>query len=346
METIEIAGKAGTCEIRVGEPIAKLPEYVEAERKAIVTDRNVMKHHGGKFPDGWDVVETGAGEESKTLAAVEKLYDRFLALELDRSSFVIGIGGGIVTDVAGYAASTYLRGMAFGFVPTTLLGQVDAAIGGKNGVNFRGYKNLVGTIRQPAFVLCDMELLKTLPQAEVRNGLAELVKHAAIGDAALFSWLEQNAGAMLRLDKEALEKAVRDSIAVKARIVSGDELERGERMKLNFGHTLGHAIESTQKLPHGEAVSIGMVAAAEMSVERGLLAKKDAERLEALLKAFGLPTRMRGDRAAIIDAVRRDKKRRSEAVYLALLEKIGSAKVSEVWMDEMEDAIYDLCEHR
>jgi 3-dehydroquinate synthase len=343
MRTIGIAGKTGACEIRVGEPIARLGGYVEAERKVIITDRNVRKHHGGKFPDGWDVVETGTGEESKTLAAVEKLYDRFLALELDRTSFVIGIGGGIVTDVAGYAASTYNRGMPSGFVPTTLLGQVDAAIGGKNGVNFRGYKNIVGTIRQPEFVLCDMDLLKTLPQAEVRNGLAEVVKHAAIGDAALFSWLEQNAAQVMRLDKGALEKAVYDSISVKAKAVSADELEHGERMKLNFGHTLGHAIESTQKLPHGEAVSIGMVAAAEMSVSRGTLGKKDLERLEALLKAFGLPTRIRGNKAAILDAIGKDKKRRNGAVYMALLDGIGSAKASQILMDELEGAVYDLC---
>ncbi len=342
MRILEIAGKTGTCEIRVGEPLAKLGECVDAERKVIVTDRNVARFHGKNFPK-WEVAEIGTGEESKTLATVEKLYDRFLSLELDRTSFIVGIGGGIVTDVAGYAASTYLRGMPFGFVPTTLLGQVDAAIGGKNGVNFRGYKNLVGAIRQPEFVLCDMELLKTLPEAEVRNGLAEVVKHAAIGDGALFSHLEQNAGDVLKLREDVLEKTVYDSISVKAKIVSADEMEHGQRMKLNFGHTLGHAIESTQKLPHGAAVSIGMVAAAEMSVDRGLLEKKDLERLEALLKAFGLPTRIKGDKGAILDAIRKDKKRRGGKVHMALLEGIGTARTSEIWMDELEDAVYDLC---
>lgn len=342
MKSLEIKGSTGSCEVCVGETIGRLPDYAEAETRVIVTDRNVAKHHRKRFPD-WEIVDIGVGEDNKTLATVEKVYEKFLSMELDRSSFVVGIGGGIVTDVAGYAASTYLRGIPFGFVPTTILAQVDAAIGGKNGVNFKGYKNLVGTIRQPSFVLCDTGLLKTLPKDEARNGLAEVVKHAAIGDAALFSYLEQNAGRILKMEDGALEKIVFDSISVKAKIVSVDELEHGQRMMLNFGHTLGHAIESTQKIPHGEAVSIGMVAAAEMSVARGLLQKKDLERLEALLKRFGLPTRTKADRAAIIDAIRKDKKRRSGKVYMAVLEKIGSAKVCEIWMDELEDAVYDLC---
>ena len=175
---------------------------------------------------------------------------------------IVAIGGGIVCDVAGFAASTYMRGLSFGFVPTTLLAQVDASVGGKNGVNLHGYKNLVGTFAQPGFVLCDPELLRTLPTEEVRNGFAEVIKQAAIGDALLFSFLEAGPDAALSLDRAAIDRIVYDCLKVKTNIVKEDELETGERRKLNFGHTVGHAVEKVHGLRHGEAVSIGMMAAA------------------------------------------------------------------------------------
>ena len=169
----------------------------------IVTDGPVRACIGTGFRP-WPVIEIGTGEESKTLATVERLYEAFLAHEIDRSSLIVAIGGGIVCDVAGFAASTYLRGLSFGFVPTTLLAQVDASVGGKNGVNFNGYKNLVGTFTQPRFVLCDPALLRTLPEAEVKNGFAEAVKQAAIGDETLFSYLEEHVREALSLDPDVV----------------------------------------------------------------------------------------------------------------------------------------------
>ena len=189
MRQLRIEGQTLPSVVAVGESIKRLPSYHSGTRSVVITDRNVRGAHGHRFPTS-SVIEIGLGEASKTLATVEEVYEAFLALEIDRASTVIAVGGGVVCDVAGFAASTYLRGLRFGFVPTTLLAQVDASVGGKNGVNLHAYKNLVGTFAQPAFVLCDFDLLGTLPAPEVRNGLAEVVKTAAIGDHELFSFLE------------------------------------------------------------------------------------------------------------------------------------------------------------
>ena len=175
MRMMELRGKSGSSKILVGESISHLESLCTSEKNVIVTDKNVRKLHGDKFPD-FPVLEVGLGEESKTLSTVQALYEKFLDLELERGSMVIGVGGGIVCDIAGFAASTYVRGLRLGFAPTTLIAQADAAIGGKNGVNLGGYKNLVGAIRQPEFVLCDFSLLSTLPKKEVSCGFAEVIK--------------------------------------------------------------------------------------------------------------------------------------------------------------------------
>jgi len=335
MRIMELKGKSGSSKIVVGESISHLASLCAPEKNVIVTDRNVRKFHGEKFPD-FPVIEVGLGEESKTLATVQALYGKFLDLELERGSMVIGIGGGIVCDIAGFAASTYLRGLRLGFAPTTLIAQADAAIGGKNGVNLGGYKNLVGTIRQPEFVLCDFSLLSTLPAKEVRCGFAEVIKHAAIADASLFSYLEGNLAEAMAMKRSVIEKVIHDSILVKSSIVAKDEYEKGERRKLNFGHTIGHAIEKCSGLPHGEAIAIGMAAEARLSVSRKLLSGKDAERLLRLLADAGLPSSAKAEPAKLIDAIRKDKKRESKSVKMALLEGIGKCSVQDVPMEEIE----------
>jgi len=218
---------------------------------------------------------------------------------------------------------------------------VDAAIGGKNGVNFKGYKNLVGTIRQPKFSICDPAALQTLPPQELRCGFSEVIKSAAIADAHLFSFLEANVEKAMKLDDAALGRIIHDAIAVKAGIVGRDEGEKGERMTLNFGHTLGHALEKTAYLPHGEAVAIGMAAAAELSVSRGMLKKEDADRLKNLIRAFGLPV-SHVHSEGVIDAMRKDKKMHGGSMNMVLLERIGKAKVAEVWINDLEAALSNL----
>lgn len=341
----QVVGSSVQSKVMVGESIANLRAYCNGKIPVIITDHTVRSLHGHRFPPG-PIIEVGEGEGSKTLQTVEEVYEAFLRNGVDRSSLVVGIGGGIVCDVAGFAASTYLRGIAFGFVPTTLLAQVDASVGGKNGVNLSGYKNLVGTFTQPSFVLCDEELLATLPKEELVNGYAEVVKQAAIGDKDLLAFLEENVDAALALETGVVERIVHDSLRVKTSVVSRDEKEAGERRKLNFGHTVGHGLEKVHRLRHGEAVSIGMAAAARLSVARGLISKEEAERLESLLRRFGLPVRMDVDIDLVVDAVRRDKKREGDSLHFVLLDGIGSARIVELPIREIEEVLIDLCESR
>ncbi|MFH1227896.1 MAG: 3-dehydroquinate synthase [Planctomycetota bacterium] len=341
MRVLKIKGRYGKSNIILGESITNLGKYCPSGKTVIITDRKVRNIYGNLFP-AFDVIEIGAGEQSKTLDTAANIYKKFLELEVDRTSFVVGIGGGIVCDVTGFAASTYMRGIRFGFVPTTLLAQADASIGGKNGVNFMRYKNIIGAFNQPQFVLCDFRLLKTLQMRELKCGFAEIIKHAAIGDSALFAYLEKNRARLLSLPKDVIEKVLYNSVSVKAKIVSIDETEQSERRKLNFGHTFGHAIEKTAHIPHGEAISIGMTVAAKLSVFKGLLTKEDAHRIEALLRALDLPTRITADKNAVVDAIKKDKKRYGAKINFALLEGIGKAKIVGIKLTELESVANDL----
>jgi 3-dehydroquinate synthase len=287
-----------------------------------------------------EVITIGTGEEIKTLDTVQDIYAQLLSIQADRSSFIVGIGGGIVCDIAGFVASTFLRGVRFGFVATTLLAQVDASVGGKNGVNFEGYKNMVGLFHQPEFVICDPELLKTLPQKEISGGLAEIVKHAAIADAELFAYLEQHYEDVLALDSDAIQKLVLASVTIKSSVVSRDETEKGERRKLNFGHTFGHAIEKVSGIPHGEAVSRGMAIAAALSVKKGLLTADEDKRIRALLNNLKLPTHFASETQAVVNAITKDKKREGNRIHFVLLNGIGSAIVDKITLEELEDAIH------
>jgi 3-dehydroquinate synthase len=338
---LRLTGSSGESLVAVGESIERLEFYCRGSNTVIVTDGPVLALHGHRFPP-FPVIEIGVGEESKTLLTVQEVYAGLLRLEADRSSFVVAIGGGIVCDVAAFAASTYLRGLPFGFVPTTLLAQVDASVGGKNGVNLDGYKNLIGTFTQPSFVVCDFDLLRTLPLPELINGLAEAVKQAAVGDPRFFSYLEDNWESALSLSPEAIERIVHDSLRIKTAIVSRDEKESGERRKLNFGHTIGHALEKVYHLRHGEAISVGMVAAAKVSASKGLLSASDVGRLETLLINLGLPVQMTVDSAKVIDALRKDKKREDNSIHYVLLDAIGSATIMPLGLSEIEEVIDDL----
>ncbi len=342
MKILEIHGITGDSAILVGERLRNLERYISVEEAVIITDTNVKHHYLKDFPR-CEVIEIGTGEKVKNLDTVQAVYERLVELEADRSSFIVGIGGGIVCDITGFVASTYLRGVRFGFVSSTLLSQVDASVGGKNSVNFGGYKNIVGVFNQPEFVICDMNLLKTLPEKELSCGFAEIIKHAAIADRGMFSYLEEHYGEALKLDLEVMEKLVYDSLVIKSSIVNRDEKEKGERRKLNFGHTFGHAIEKTAGFPHGEAVSVGMVLASELSVERGYLPVEDARRIEELLQKVGLPTRLRGDGGEVLDALRKDKKRKGDSIHFVLLHGLGNAVVEEISIKELEAMVNDFC---
>ena len=342
MKILEIHGTTGDSAILVGESLRNLERYISVEEALIITDTNVKRHYLKDFPR-CEVIEIGTGEKVKNLDTVQAVYGRLVELEAERSSFIVGIGGGIVCDITGFVASTYLRGVRFGFVSSTLLSQVDASVGGKNSVNFGGYKNMVGVFNQPEFVICDMNLLKTLPEKELSCGFAEIIKHAAIADRGMFSYLEEHYGEALKLDFEVMEKLVYDSLVIKSSIVSRDEREKGERRKLNFGHTFGHAIEMTTGFPHGEAVSVGMVLASELSMKRGYLPVEDAGRIEGLLQKVRLPTRLRGDGGEVLDALRKDKKRKGDSIHFVLLHGLGNAVVEEISIKELEAVVNDFC---
>lgn len=324
MKTWTLNGQHGPCHISLGARLEDLKTLARDRRMVIVTDSHVRSALGARFPEV-DILEVGLGEASKTLATVESLWEAFMARNLDRGSLVVGVGGGIVCDLTGFAASTYLRGVAFGFAPTSLLAQVDAALGGKNGVNLGGFKNQVGLVRQPEFVWVDPSALASLPEKEFRCGLAEIVKAAAIADRTLFELLEQN-GAQIRQNPEGLSDGMTRAIEVKLNLVQQDEGESGVRMFLNFGHTLGHALETASggHFSHGEAVSMGMVAASRLSVRLGLLEAHEAERLEQLLERLGLPTAAPADllKASLANFAQ-DKKRRNGRIHWVLLKTIG-----------------------
>ena len=309
MNTLEIQGGTGKSTLLIGEKLENIAAYLPPSKTVTITDTNVRRLYGNRFPES-PLIEIGMGEKNKTLETVRNIFEQLISLEADRSVFIVGIGGGIVCDITGFVASTYMRGVRFGFGATTLLAQVDASVGGKNGVNFSGYKNMVGTFNQPEFVICDPEVLQTLSDKDRGCGLAEIIKHAAIANSPLFSYLEDNLEKVSALSSEAVHRMVYDSMAIKSEIVNRDERETGERRKLNFGHTVGHAVEKVHKLPHGEAVSIGMMVAANLSAQKGYLKTAEITRLENLLTALKLPTRMALDKSDVMEALRHDKKKR------------------------------------
>ena len=285
------------------------------------------------------VITIDTGEKIKNFDTLRHVYDRLIQLEADRSSFIVGIGGGIVCDITGFVASTYMRGVRFGFVSTTLLAQVDASVGGKNGVNFSGYKNIVGVFNQPDFVICDMDVLSTLPREELCCGFAEIIKHGAIADRSMFDYLENNSSRAMALDPDVVERLVYDSVIIKSSIVNQDATEQGVRRKLNFGHTFGHAIEKTLGVRHGEAISAGMVLASELSVKRGHLKRPEVARIAALLEKYGLPVRVPWDADQVLEAIRMDKKREGGHIKFVLLSEIGRAFVDEIPFEELKDFV-------
>jgi 3-dehydroquinate synthase len=341
MNIAEIQGNTGTSTVMVGESISNLAQYVPLERTVVITDENVRHAYGHLLPD-CPVLTIGTGETAKTLDTVGRLYESLMTLSADRSAFVVAVGGGIVCDVTGFVASTYLRGVRFGFVASTLLAQVDASVGGKNGVNVGGYKNMAGVFNQPEFVICDLDLLGTLPERDILCGFAEIIKHAAIIDRNLFAFLEDNGHRARELDRDVMAKLVFDSVRIKAAVVGRDEREAGERRKLNFGHTFGHAVEKVNGIPHGEAVALGMVVAAALSCRKGWLSREEVNRLEALIDSMGLPTRLDCDPKALFDAMKKDKKREGDAIHFVLLDGLGKAVVEKIDLAELEAAVHSL----
>ena len=281
-----------------------------------------------------DVITIPDGEQYKTLFWMEQIYDQLLSFDLDRNSPVIALGGGVIGDMAGYAAATYLRGLPLVQIPTTLLAQVDSSVGGKTGVNLPQGKNMVGAFYQPRTVLIDPLVLRTLDARELRSGLAEVIKYSIIKDQEFFSSLQTNIDTALKLEQSVLPAIIKTCCAIKADITSQDEREGGIRALLNFGHTIGHAIETLtnySQYRHGEAVSIGMAAAAKLSTAWGYASADACIQLITLLEAAGLPTRLPEFPASeYLQAIQKDKKRAGSSIRMVLMKRIGEVFIQEV----------------
>jgi 3-dehydroquinate synthase len=312
---------------------ARLAELVDKTQAVLITDENVYRAHRKKF-DGWRFIIVPAGEQFKVQSTVNSIIERLIGFNADRKTFIVGIGGGVITDLTGFVASTYMRGLRFGFLPTTILSMVDASIGGKNGIDVGLYKNLVGIIRQPSFLLYDVSLLKSLPHTEWVSGFAEIIKHSCIKDHRLFKELEQNKLSFYKKDLTALKKLIRRNAVIKSDVVKDDEFETGERKLLNFGHTLGHAIENMYKLPHGQAISVGMTVASELS--ETLIGFRETARVVKVLSQYGLRTYMEYDKVKAFNILRMDKKKDADKMNFVLLKKIGRAVVHPIPLAELE----------
>lgn len=311
----------------------------------IVSDKTVANLHLARLEAGFksfarklDHFVVTTGEASKSMAVLSRLLDDILALEVDRSVLLVAFGGGVVGDMAGFAAASLLRGVDFVQIPTTLLAQVDSSVGGKTGVNAAAGKNLIGAFYQPKAVLTDTSLLNSLPIRELRAGYAEVAKYGLLGDAKFFAWLEENSCAVLALEPDAVTQAILQSCETKARIVEADEREAGNRALLNLGHTFAHAFEAEAgyngSLLHGEAVAAGVGLAFDLSVDLEICAADDAARCKAHLHTVGLPANQAdlsvGNVAAdrLIDHMRHDKKMRNGKMHFILVRAIGDAFVS------------------
>ena len=324
---------------------ARIAPLLKRARTAIVTDQNVADHHGERLAVSLekagiatDVIALPPGEETKSWEGLAELSDRLLALELDRGDLIVAFGGGVVGDLAGFAASIYKRGIDFVQIPTTLLAQVDSSVGGKTAIDTARGKNLIGAFHQPKLVLADLDVLATLPEREMRCGYAEVIKYGMLGDAAFFGWCEAHGGEVLHAKNTALAHAVVRSVEMKAEIVAEDEREAGRRALLNLGHTFAHALEAEngygEALKHGEAVGAGCALAFRFSAALGLCPAADADRVEAALKAAGLPTRLSDmpghpfSAERLIGHMGQDKKAEAGSLTFILARAIGDAFVA------------------
>lgn len=322
-----------------GNSFNTLKKITDQKTTILITDENVFNAHTNRF-NGWNTIALKAGEEFKIQATVDSVIEQLIGMQADRKTTLIGVGGGVVTDITGYVASVYMRGLRFGFVPTSLLALVDASIGGKNGIDVGVYKNMVGIIRQPSFILHDMNFLNTLPQKEWENGFAEIIKHACIKDAAMFRQLETMSISKYQKKKVEVASLVQRNATIKAAVVKRDEFEKNERRLLNFGHTLGHALENQYELLHGQAVSIGITYACNISEQ--LTGFKQKEAVIKLLEQYGLPTYASFDKTKAFEVLKMDKKREKKEMNYILLDKIGKGIVKSIPLHQLEKIIYSL----
>lgn len=331
------------CEVRClfEVPFAEVSAHIDAKRIVYVTDENIYQKYPDQFPIGHTIV-LPQGEEHKHIETVMKAIEELQLMEADRETFILGVGGGVVTDVSGFLASIYLRGIRFAFAPTSILAMVDAAVGGKNGVNAGLIKNQVGVIRQPAFLFYDYQFLNSLPDLEWVSGFAEIIKHACIKDADMFQLLMNNSLEDYRKDLKFTGDLIRRNAEIKFDIVCNDETETGQRRLLNFGHTIGHAVENILKLPHGFAISIGMKYACKISERLAGFPSEKTEKILSLLRKYHLPVEANFDKESAWNVLVHDKKKSGDHLHFILLEDIGKGVVQKVSLPELKNIFFEL----
>jgi 3-dehydroquinate synthase len=344
MQTHRIALGERSYDILVGSGIlsqlgARVKETLSPSRAIVIADRHVADIYAERALTSLRNAELDAdlltfppGEDSKSLQRLSELYDELLTRRLDRKSCLVALGGGVTGDLAGFAAATYMRGIPFVQVPTSLLAQVDSSSGGKTGINHPLGKNMIGAFHQPRLVLIDIDTLRTLPAEELHSGLAEVVKHGMIRDADYFEQVEKNTSGILALEAEIMERIVLGSCRIKGDVVSDDERESGVRAHLNFGHTFGHAYEtlSHYEIRHGEAVAMGMIAACRLAERLGIADASIRERLAPVLTRLGLPTASPAfDAEDVFASMRGDKKTERDTLRVVLVSELGSARIVE-----------------
>lgn len=337
MQTIKFSN--ASTEFYFNSSLKELGKIIDRKQAILITDENIFKAHNTKFK-GFNTIVIPAGEKHKNQSTVDALILKLIKNKADRKTVLVGVGGGVVTDITGYVASVYMRGIKFGFVPTTILGLVDASIGGKNGIDVGLYKNMVGIIRQPSFLLHDIALLQSLPLIEWQSGFAEIIKHACIKDAPLFKQLQQHSLEDYRKDRQLLAALIERNAMIKSRVVQKDEFEKGDRRLLNFGHTIGHAIETLYGLMHGQAVAIGMVFASRISEQ--LLGFGKTEAVMSIIEKYQLPIFIKFDKKKVFEVLAMDKKRINKEMNFVLLQKIGKAVVHPIPLKQLEKIISSL----
>jgi len=354
MKKVKVELGDGGYEVRVGAGLLTriglwLKEKGFSGKAIIITDTVVKELYAdalytGLANAGFDVtlLDVPAGEDQKTLVIAGRLYNKLTTAYAERTTTILALGGGVIGDLAGFVAATYMRGVPLIHVPTTLLAQVDSSIGGKTAVDHGRIKNSIGVFYQPKMVIADIETLRTLPPVELANGMAEVIKHAAIRDSHFFRFLDANMEKARLMDYGVLETIVLENARIKAEVVEKDEKETGLRAILNYGHTVGHAIETVSdfELKHGQAVAIGMVAAARIANRMHILVADDVDRLEDIIKEAGLPVRIPDlDIRQVIEAMKHDKKVLQDKLRFVLLKSIGHAFVTDEVSPELVEEV-------
>ncbi|MCL2705863.1 MAG: 3-dehydroquinate synthase [Spirochaetaceae bacterium] len=362
MKTITVTAKSGKSRLLINEKLKNLHKYCNIDETIIIMDKNIARLYGNSFNDFKTIIIDGS-EKNKNIETVVNIYKKLLEFSCDRHSFIVGIGGGVVTDITGFVSSTFLRGIRYAFVPTTLLSQVDAAVGGKNGVNFMEIKNIIGTFSQPDFVIIDTDVLKTLDKKEFISGIGEIIKCSIISGGEFFDLLVNNLHNVisefgknllpenaLAWNKEGnlLSYFIEESLKIKADIVEKDEKEEGLRKVLNFGHTLAHAIEIAENIPHGAAVIKGIKFSCDFSTKEGFLDIEENKKITSLLEFTGvsLSLGIKTEQDKIKETLAHDKKKKGDTIDFIFIKNIGDIFISNIKIEKVMEAIDDMCINR